>query len=127
MRDSPEPTTASAPEAEPAPSINRKWQVFLIVAVLSLVADQATKIWARSSLPVVRSHGDAACIVPEDIVNRTCVGHPVSVIDGVWEWRPSMNPGSGVGLFSSPTRARVGLSVVGIVAGVGVLWVLRKA
>ena len=38
------------------PSTDRKkWVVFLIVAALSLVADQATKIWARDALPVVRA------------------------------------------------------------------------
>jgi signal peptidase II len=130
MSDSPEPTTSTVREPDPAsgtPIVHNKWPVFLIVAALSLIADQATKIWARSSLPVVRSHGDAACLVPEDIVNRACVGHPVSVIDGVWEWRLSMNPGSAFGLFSSQTGARIGLSIVGVVAVFGMLWMLRKA
>ena len=106
----------------------KKWIVFLIVAALSLIADQATKIWARASLPVVSIHaGGATCIVPDDIVSRSCVGHPVSVVDGVWEWRLSMNPGSAFGLFSSQEGARIGLSVVGIVAVFGMLWMLRKA
>src|SRR5881394_3725329 len=98
MSDSPE----TAPEpADRAVPLRNKWVLFLIVAALSLVADQATKVWARSSLPVIRHHGDAACIVPDDIVARTCIGHPVAVVDGVWEWRLSMNPGSAFGLFSS--------------------------
>jgi len=106
----------------------KKWIVFLIVAALSLVADQATKIWARASLPVLSIHaGGATCIVPEDIVSRSCVGHPVSVVDGVWEWRLSMNPGSAFGLFSSQNGARILLSIVGIAAVIGMLWMLRKA
>ena len=135
MSDTPETRPDSTPEAkiEPAPApeaaelVRKKWTLFLIVAVLSLVADQVTKIWARGSLPVVRHQGGAACIVPEDIVNRACVGHPVSVVDGFWEWRLSMNPGSAFGLFSSQTGARVLLSIVGIIAVFGMIWMLRKA
>jgi len=126
MSDSPE--TAPAPESsDRAALVPKKWQLFLMVAVLSLVADQATKIWARSSLPVVRHHGDAACIVPDDIVGRACGGRAVPVIDGVWEWRLSMNPGSAFGLFSSQEGARIGLSIVGILAVFAMLWMLRKA
>jgi signal peptidase II len=116
-----------SPEAEP--TIDRKkWTIFLIVAALSLFADQATKIWARGSLPVVQLRaGGAACIVPDDIVSRTCVGHPVSVIEGYWDWRLSMNPGSAFGLFSGQNSARIFLSIVGIAAVIGMLWMLRKA
>jgi signal peptidase II len=126
-------TESTAPTSEPTidggdSSDRKKWTVFAIVGALSLIADQATKIWARGSLPVVSVHpGGASCIVPEDIVNRTCVGHPVPVVDGFWDWRLSMNPGSAFGLFSSQTGARVLLSVVGIVAVIGMLWMLRKA
>jgi signal peptidase II len=120
--------------------------VFLVVAVLSLIADQATKVWARESLPTVRIRGgDATCIVPDDLVRGpgpaaatassgqavdprpACAGRAVPVIDGFWEWRLSMNPGSAFGLFSSQEGARIGLSVVGIVAVFGMLWMLRKA
>jgi signal peptidase II len=38
-----------------------------------------------------------------------------------------MNSGSAFGLFSSQKGARVGLSIVGIVAVFGMLWMLRKA
>jgi signal peptidase II len=115
--------------------------VFLIVAALSLVADQATKVWARQSLPTARLRGGSAmCIVPDDLVRSpapasgqaadprpSCAGTAVPVVDGVWEWRLSMNPGSAFGLFSSQEGARIGLSVVGIVAVFGMLWMLRKA
>jgi signal peptidase II len=123
----------------PAPD-RKKWLIFLIVAVLSLVADQATKVWARDALPTRRYHGDAACIVPDDMMPRhdtihgadqelppDCHGVAVTVIDGFWSWRLSMNPGSAFGLFSSQTGARIGLSVVGIIAVFGMLWMLRKA
>src|ERR1041384_1565099 len=99
----------------PPPGRN-KWKIFLIVAALSLIADQATKIWARGSLPVVSLRG-GACVVPDDIVNRTCQGHPVTVLDGVWEWRLSMNPGSGFGLPSNQSFARALFSGIVIAAG----------
>jgi signal peptidase II len=49
------------------------------------------------------------------------------VVDSYWDWRLSMNPGSAFGLFSSQNGARIGLSVVGVVAVLGMLWMLRKA
>jgi signal peptidase II len=109
--------------------LNRqKWVLFAIVAVLSLAADQATKIWARSALPVKNFHDPAkVCVVPDDIVDRHCNGVAVPVIDNYWDWRLSMNPGSAFGLFSSQGFARVMLSLVGIAAVVGMLWMLRKA
>jgi signal peptidase II len=129
MTDSPESTVPEAGVAAPPQGAfdRKKWTLFAIVGVLSLIADQATKIWARASLPTVPIKGGTACVVPDDIVNRTCAGHPVSVISGLWEWRLSMNPGSAFGLFSSQTGARILLSVVGIAAVVGMLWMLRKA
>ncbi|MGH9886818.1 MAG: signal peptidase II, partial [bacterium] len=117
----------------------KKWVVFLIVAVLSLVADQATKIWARDALPVARGDRSAAqCIVPDDMKfvhvdgeardrPPACHGEAVPVLGGFWDWRLSMNPGSAFGLFSSQELARIGLSVVGIVAVFGMLWMLRKS
>ena len=126
MTDS--PASGPTPGAAPGAIDHKKWLLFSIIALLSLIADQVSKIWARGSLPVVPLHaGGAACIVPDDIVSRTCLGHPVPVIDGFWEWRLSMNPGSAFGLFSSQTGARIGLSVVGVAAVFGMLWMLRKA
>lgn len=101
----------------------RIWIVFALVAGLSLVADQATKIWARAELPV----HPAGCQVPEAMAARQCVGVPVSVIDGYWDWRLSMNPGSAFGLFSSQGGARIFLSVIGILAVFGMLWMMKKS
>jgi signal peptidase II len=100
-----------------------KWNLFTVVGLLSLIADQATKIWARASLPV---HPEG-CRIPEDIVAGTCAGVAKPVIDGFWEWRLSMNPGSAFGLFSSQTGARILLSVVGVAAVFGMLYMLRKS
>jgi len=101
----------------------RRWKIFLLVAFVSIAADQATKIWARSSLPVIGNCNS----IPDDIVSFQCQGKPVSVIDGIWDWRLSMNPGSAFGLFNSQAGARVLLSVVGILAVGGMIWMLRKA
>jgi len=127
MSDSPEPASTSSEPGAPGAAIRKKWLIFLSIAVLSLIADQLTKIWARDALPVVRYHGGAACIVPDDIVSRACSGQAVRVVDGFWDWRLSMNPGSAFGLFSSVDAARIGLSIVGIIAVIGMLWMLRKS
>jgi signal peptidase II len=107
----------------------KKWILFSVVGVLSLVADQVTKIWARGSLPT-QGQGSGAggvCLVPGDFVTRHCGGKAVKVIDGFWDWRLSMNPGSAFGLFSSMNVARVLLSLVGVAAVIGMVYMLRKS
>lgn len=101
----------------------RRWKIFLLIAFISIAADQATKIWARSSLPVQPEH----CQIPDDIVAQHCFGKPVTVIDGFWEWRLSFNPGSAFGLFNSQDGARIFLSIVGILAVIGMCYMLKKA
>lgn len=111
------------------PSKRRQWILFAVVGVLSLVADQATKIWARASLPTF-GHGSGAggaCVIPDDIVARMCQGKSVPIIQGYWDWRLSMNPGSAFGLFSSLAVGRILLSIVGIGAVVWIVLALRKA
>lgn len=97
--------------------------MFAVVALLSLGADQATKVWARHTLPV----HPANCEVPEAMAARQCVGVAESVIDGYWDWRLSMNHGSAFGLFSSQDGARIFLSVIGILAVGGMIWMLKKS
>lgn len=109
----------------------KKWMILIVVAALSLVADQATKIWARHTLPVI-GHGsnNGQCVIPEDIaaVPPMCGGQAVKVIDGYWDWRLSMNHGSAFGLFAnSPNVARVFLSIVGIGAVIAMLFMLKKS
>jgi signal peptidase II len=123
------PAEAKRPASASTSNASRKWILFGVVTVLALVADQVTKIWARASLPVI-GHGSGPgghCVVPADIVHRMCGGEPVTVIGGAWDWRLSMNPGSAFGLFSSQGGARVFLSLVGIAAVIGMLFMLRKA
>jgi signal peptidase II len=110
----------------------KKWMILIVVGVLSIVADQATKIWARHSLPVM-GHGSSAsgaCVVPDDIaaVPPLCGGQPVTLINGFWDWRLSMNHGSAFGLFAnSPGVARIFLSLVGIGAVIAMLFMMKKS
>jgi signal peptidase II len=107
-----------------------KWKLFWIVSIASLVADQATKIWARAALDTVAQNGDTKiiCEIPADISSGKCIGVAHEVIGSFWHWRLSMNPGSAFGLFSGQGQAgRVLLSIVGIAAVAGMLWMLKKA
>jgi signal peptidase II len=104
----------------------RRWKVFLLVAFLSLVLDQTSKYWARHSLPVGPKGADCSDIATK-IAEHKCYGEAVPVIDGYWDWRLSMNPGSAFGLFHSAGGARIFLSLVGILAVGGMGWMVRKA
>ncbi len=87
-----------------------RWRLFAIAAVVSLVADQATKIWARASLPTT----------PDGR------GIPVSIIENFWDWRLSENPGSAFGLFGGQAGARIFLSIIGVIALGAIIWMLKK-
>jgi signal peptidase II len=82
-----------------------RYRVFSIAAVLVLVADQATKIWARGSLPF---------------------GRPVKFLGGFWDWELSFNPGSAFGLFNTVESARIFLSIIAIAACIAILVMLHK-
>ncbi len=131
---------ASGPEKAAAKArgvLATKWGVFWIVAVLSLLADQATKIWARAELPVVevaqQPSATPDCDIPDDLVppskdrGSKCIGVPKPVIESFWHWRLSMNQGSAFGLFSGRTGARIFLSIVGVAAVFGMMWMMRKS
>jgi signal peptidase II len=124
-----EEAKVAAPSGGFISRLEAKWKIFWIVSILSLIADQATKIWARAVLPVA-GHGTlpgGLCDVPADIASRRCGGVAVDFITGFWEWRLSMNPGSAFGLFGGQSFARVFLSVVGIAAVIGMGWMLKKS
>jgi signal peptidase II len=116
-------------EATTKPSPTR-YKLFAIIALVTLVADQASKYWARNTLPVGRSVNgpvDASCAIPDDLVAHKCVGINDTLINGYWDWRLSFNPGSAFGLFNSASGARVLLSIIGVLAVFGMLWMLKKA
>lgn len=92
-------------------TIERKWQIFSIVVIVNILADQLTKIWARSALELdARGYG-----IPE------------TVIDGFWDWRLSFNKGSAFGLFHGIGGARVFLTLIGVAALVAVVFMVRSA
>lgn len=122
MADTESPSPG-APGSTLGAIIDTRWKIFWIVGLLSLVADQATKIWARASLPTF----PANCDVPEDFITRKCGGAAVDVISGFWEWRLSMNPGAAFSMFGGQSFSRVLLSVIGVLAVAGMLWMLKKA
>jgi signal peptidase II len=104
--------------------VDKRWKIFWVVGLISLVLDQVTKIYSRHVLPV-RPEG---CDIPADIIARKCYGVTVQFIDGFWDWRLSMNTGSAFSLFGSrPEIARIFLSVVGILAVGGMVWMLKKS
>jgi signal peptidase II len=108
-------------------SMAHRWKLFLVLGLITLVLDQASKWWAREELPVRSPHPAVTCEIPEDLVAHRCAPETVTVIDGFWEWRLSFNPGSAFGLFNSADGARVFLSVIGVLAVFGMVWMLRKA
>ena len=118
--------------------MQRRWKVFLIIAFVSLIADQATKYWARESLPVLRGTQVTECDIPDDIVARKCFGKDDWLIGDECKshtdcpgihlgWRLSFNPGSAFGLFHSADGARWFLSIIGVLAVFGMIWMVKKA
>ncbi len=101
----------------------RRWKLFLLIAMITMVADQATKFWARDALPV----HPVGCAIPEAFVEGKCMGVNDPLISGYWDWRLSFNQGSAFGLFHSQGGARVFLSIVGFLALGAMLWMVKKA
>jgi signal peptidase II len=132
------------PTAPPTPLVvDKRWKIFGIVALVNLVADQATKIWSRSALAdtVHPIRGSEPCSIPYDLIPSIamktqgggehlfarCDSTSVKFLGDFWSWKLSMNTGSAFGLFgSSPGAARVFLSIVGLVAVAGMIYMLRK-
>jgi signal peptidase II len=88
-----------------------RWHWFAIVAVVSCVADQVSKVWARNSLET----------------GYDGRGIPVVVIENFFDWRLSHNPGSAFGLFGGTSGARIFLSLIGVVAVGAIIWMVKKA
>ncbi len=83
-----------------------RWRLFAIAGAIALVADQASKIWARASLtPGVRA----------------------SFIDGAWDWQLSFNPGASFSSFAGFSGARVLLSLLALAALGAIGWMVHRA
>jgi signal peptidase II len=83
----------------------RRYTVFSIAAVLTLLSDQLSKYWARGALEL---------------------GRPTKFLGVFWDWELSYNPGSAFGLFNTMGSAKIFLSVVGVVACVAILFILHR-
>ncbi|HWN70020.1 MAG TPA: signal peptidase II [Haliangium sp.] len=92
----------------------RRWNIFLIIGFVTLVADQVTKLWARSLPTMVASNGQ-----------RYGVAQPV--VENFFDWRLSFNKGSAFSLFGEWSGARVFLTVVGIAAVLFIMYMLHRA
>jgi len=86
--------------------MSRRTKIFLVLAAVSFVADQAAKVAARHWLDL---------------------GRAVPVIEDFFDWRLSFNTGSAFGLFSSIGGTRVWLTVVGLIALGAIVWMLRQS
>jgi len=84
----------------------RRFRIFSIAVVLTLVADQLTKWWARDALST---------------------GRRAEFLGGFWDWELSYNTGSAFGLFNTVDSAKIFLTLVGIAACIAILFIVRKA
>ncbi len=75
-----------------------------------VVADQITKVWARSALPT-------------DGQGR---GIRVSVIENYFDWQLAYNTGSAFSLFAGTGGARIFLSLAALFAVAFIVWMVRS-
>jgi signal peptidase II len=94
--------------------MQRRWKIFLFIGFLTLVADQITKVWARTLPAQLAPNGQ-----------RYGVAQPV--IENFFDWRLSFNKGSAFSLFGEMSGARVFLTVVGVAAVLIILYMLHRA
>ena len=89
-----------------------RWRIFSAVAITAFAADQATKLWARHTLPV-------------DPGGRAI---PVPVIPGYFDFVLAYNKGSAFSLVSgSAGWMRVGLALVALLGLAAILWIVARA
>jgi len=89
----------------------RRFKLYLALAITTIVIDQLTKVWARTSLPV-------------DTAGN---GLRVPVVENYFDWVLAYNTGSAFSLFAGASGAQVFLSVVGVVAIGALTWMAWKA
>jgi len=91
-----------------APSVRRKYALFTIFTIISLVADQWTKILAR-----------------RDLMPRGPF-RPKVIIEGYFDLRYAENPGVAFSMFQDLPGGRILLTLLAVVALVVVIAYLRK-
>lgn len=88
--------------------VRRKYLLFTIFAVVSLIFDQWTKVWARAAL---RPRGPY---------------NPKVVIEGYFDMRYAENPGVAFSMLQDIPGGRILLTLLAVAAFVLVLFYLRK-
>lgn len=92
--------------------------LFVVVLIVTLAADQASKAWAHT-LPVY----PAGCAP----LASGCAGIPQPVIDGYWDWELAYNPGIAFSRFASST-SRAGMQIIlGLIAAIVLVYITRIA
>jgi signal peptidase II len=94
--------------SEPTGGARRKYILFTIYGVISLILDQWTKVWARTNLK------------PRGPYN------PKVVIEGYFDLRYAENPGVAFSMFQELPGGRVVLTLLAVGAFALVLYYLRK-
>jgi signal peptidase II len=94
--------------SDQAPSVRRKYTLFAIFTVISLVLDQWTKVMARNSLRALGPY------------------RPKVVIDGLFDLRYAENPGVAFSMLQDIPGGRIWLTVLAVAAFLLVIYYLRK-
>lgn len=87
-------------------SMQRRFRLYGVFAVIALVLDQVTKIWARAALEP---------------------NQPSTVINNFFDWQLSFNGGSAFSMFEGQTGARIMLTAVAFVALGAITWMVWKS
>ncbi|MBA3541395.1 MAG: signal peptidase II [Deltaproteobacteria bacterium] len=98
------------------PRLPLKGLVLVIVMVVTVVADQGTKAWART-LPT-----DPVGCMTAELAAHTCRGVAQPVIDGYWDWELAMNTGAAFSMFGSSRIVLSGLALIAIGLMVLAMW-----
>ena len=94
--------------SDQAPSVRKKYALFTIFTVISLVLDQWTKIMARNHLRALGAY------------------RPKVVIDGLFDLRYAENPGVAFSMLQDIPGGRIWLTVLAVAAFQLVIYYLRK-
>lgn len=89
----------------------RRFRVYISVSALVVLADQLTKLWARTSLPV-------------DGAGR---GIRVPIVDGYFDLVLAHNPGAAFSFLAGADGGRIVLTALGLVAVAAISWMAARA
>ena len=89
----------------------RRWKVYVTVSALVVLADQLTKLWARTALPV-------------DAAGR---GIRVPIIENYFDLVLAHNTGAAFSFLAGADGGRVLLTILGLVAVAAITWMTARA